>query len=436
MKKLITIIILYVTIFAQGQKIELIESFIGYTNKSEIISFTPNPKLIMSGNYNGGINLWDLEKQILIKTIDAHRAPINNITFHNKKNTFLTCSQDSTVKVWTTYSNRMIDSVQLNQIPTLAIFNEKGNSYIMCTQNGEIIQKTTKKKTIKKIIDINTFIYDAIFSADQQKIITCDQQSIKTIDIASGKIINEIKNPYSSQFLKIDVFSGDTLISWSENGMISYWDLNTNNVLTEIRARNAYNQLLMNDYSEIILSGYYNDRPLVINLKEIQLQEKYTENMIVVNTFLSSLDQKFLVSADMNQKHRLMKLKEVNFTPLAIQERNIQDEKIFEVAARYVLINIWDDERVDGDTISINFNGKWILKDYHLVKDKKTLLLPLKKNQENEIIFHAENLGMQPPNTAAVQLEYDNGVKQEFNMRSDFDANGIIRIIQKDKKNR
>ena len=84
-----------------------------------------------------------------------------------------------------------------------------------------------------------------------------------------------------------------------------------------------------------------------------------------------------------------MKLKEVKFTPLIIQERKIQDEKIIEVSSSYLMINIWDDERVDGDTLSINFNGKWILKNHLLSKDKKTLLLPLKKNQENEIIFHA-----------------------------------------------
>ncbi len=432
MKKLITTILLSASILVNGQKIELVESFIGYTNKSEIISFTPNPKLIMSGNYLGGINLWNLEKQTLIKTIDAHTKPITNITFHNKRNIFLTCSEDSTVKIWNLHSNRIIDSLKLNSIPTLAIFNERGNSYIICTEIGDIIKKQRNKKTGTQITNIGNTIYDAVFSSDQKNIITCDQRSIKKIELSSDKILNEIKNPYSSYFLKIDIFSGDTLISWSENGMISYWDINTNELLTEIRAKNAYNQLLMNDYSEIILSGYYNDRPLVINLKEITLEQKYSQNMIVVNTFMSSLDQKFLVSADMNERHRLMKLKEVNFTPLSIQERNIQDEKTFEVKARYVVINIWDDERVDGDTISINFNGKWILKDYHLIKDKKTLLLPLKKGQENEIIFHAENLGLQPPNTAAVQLEYDNGIKQKFNMRSDFDANGIIRIIQKE----
>ena len=434
MKKIIVIPFLLIIGLINAQKIELIESFIGYTIKSEIISFTPNPKLIMSGDYQGGINLWDLEKQKLIKKIDAHTNSINNITFHQKKDIFLSCSKDSTIKLWSFYSNKMLDSLKINDVPTLVIFHNKGNSYLICTKNGKIIEKNPKRKSVTEIANINNIITDAVFTIDKKRIITCDNQSIKTISLESGEITNEIKNPYSSHFLKVDIYSGDTLISWSENGMISYWDLNNNAVLTEIRAKNAYNQLLMNDYSEIILSGYYNDRPLVINVNEIKLEKKYSENMIVVNTFLSSLDQKFLVTADMNERHRLMKIREVDFTPLVIQERKIQDEKVFEIESRYVIVNIWDDEKIDGDTLSINFNGKWILKDYHLIKEKKTLLLPLKKNQENEIIFHAENLGRQPPNTAAVQLEYDTGIKKEFNMRSDFDANGIIRLIQKDRK--
>ena len=433
MKTLIISIILLISNSIKGQKIELIESFIGYTEKSEIISFTPNPKLIMSGNYQGDVNLWDLEQEKLIRTINAHNQPINNITFHEKKNTFLTCSQDSTIKLWSFYSNKMIDSVKIDNIPTLAFFKGVDNHYFICTENGQILERNIKDKSFSEIININYPINDALFTIDQKNIIICDKESIKTISLKNKNVINEIKNPYSSHFLKIDIYSGDTLISWSENGVISYWDLDKNIPITEIRAKNAYNKLLMNRHSEIILSGYYNDRPLVINLKEIELGKKYSDNMIVVNTFLSSLDQEYLVSADINNRHRLMTIREVDFSPLVIQERKLQDEKIFEISSRYVLIHIWDDERIDGDTLSINFNGKWVLKDYHLIKEEKTILLPLKKNEANEIIFHAENLGSIPPNTAAVRLEYDNGIKREFNMRSDFDANGIIRLIQKDK---
>ena len=49
-----------------SQNIELIESFIGYQEDSEIISFTPNNRIILSGDYNGKLNLWDLNfKQLL-----------------------------------------------------------------------------------------------------------------------------------------------------------------------------------------------------------------------------------------------------------------------------------------------------------------------------------------------------------------------------------
>ena len=430
MKKIALYTFLIFTIYLNGQKIELVESFIGYTNKSEIISFTKNPKLIMSGNYQGGINLWNLEKQSLLKKINAHTAPISHITFHDSKNTFLSASKDSTIKLWSFYSHRLIDSIKINNTPTIVMFNNKGNDYFICTEEGLILEKKTLRKTPEIITNTETAISDAFFDAETNKIITCDQNSIKIISSNTGEILNEIRNPYSSYFVKVNSYSNDTIISWSENGIISYWDLNNKSLISEIRAKNAYNKLLMNNYSETILSGYYNDRPLVINLQEIEINQKYSKNMIVVNTFLSSIDQKFLVTADMNDRHRLMKIKEVDFTPLVIQERKINDEKIFQVKSKYIIVNVWDDEKIDGDTLSINFNGKWILKNYHLAKDKKTLLLPLRENQENELIFHAENLGTEPPNTAAVELEYDNGIRQEFNMRSDFDTNGMIRIIQ------
>ncbi len=430
MKKSILYSLLLFCLFINAQKIELIESFIGYTEKSEIISFTPNPKLIMSGNYNGGVNLWDLKKQKLIKTINAHSLPINNISFHNKKDQFLTCSKDSTIKMWSFYSNRLIDSIKINEHPTLAIFNNNENSYFIFTKKGTVLKKKINHNGTSVIANLNQPISDAILSEDNNSLITCDKVSIKKISLKDGSIINELKNPYSSHFSKIDIYSGDTLISWSENGIISYWDFHEKKVLTEIRAKNAYNKLLMNKHSEIILSGYYNDRPLVINLKEIKLEQKYSDNMIVVNTFLSSTDQRFLISADMHERHRLMKIQEVDFTPLVIQERKLEDEKVFSVSSKYIMINIWDDEKIDGDTLSINFNGKWVLKKHLLSKEEKTILLPLRENQTNEIIFHAENLGEIAPNTAAVRLEYDNGIQKEFNMRSDFDANGIIRIMQ------
>ena len=44
--------------------------------------------LLFSTNIYGEdepVDIWDLEKQKLIRTINAHTKPIQNITFHDKK---------------------------------------------------------------------------------------------------------------------------------------------------------------------------------------------------------------------------------------------------------------------------------------------------------------------------------------------------------------
>ena len=107
-----------------GQRIELIESFIGYQEDSEIITFTPNSRILFSGDYNGNINLWDLERQMLIQTIQAHRSSINSIKFSQKGTLFTTCSNDSVVKVWHFNSNKLIDSIKINSIPRISLFNK------------------------------------------------------------------------------------------------------------------------------------------------------------------------------------------------------------------------------------------------------------------------------------------------------------------------
>ena len=133
-----------------SQNIELIESFIGYQEDSEIISFTPNNRIILSGDYNGNINLWDLKFQTLIKTIEAHKKPINNIKFSENGKKFATCSLDSCVKIWDFNSGKILDSVKLKTIPQIAIFNKKENGYLIFTNDGKILEKRFRSRTITK----------------------------------------------------------------------------------------------------------------------------------------------------------------------------------------------------------------------------------------------------------------------------------------------
>ncbi len=67
------------------------------------------------------------------------------------------------------------------------------------------------------------------------------------------------------------------------------------------------------------------------------------------------------------------------------------------------VIDIWDYGNVDGDKISVTYNGKTMLGDYEITSVKKQLRLPLHPGR-NTIKITAENEGSAPPNTARLLL--------------------------------
>ncbi len=416
-----------------SQNIELIESFIGYQEDSEIISFTPNNRIILSGDYNGNINLWDLKYQTLIKTIKAHKKPINSIKFSENGKKFTTCSMDSSVKVWNFNSGKLIDSIKIKSVPQIALFNQKENGYLIFTEDGDILEKIFRyRKLSKKFSGKNKFL-DAILSHDKKTIISCDEKSLKMKNYQSGDIEWEIPHRRKNIFSKVQIHSKDTLVLWSNNGNINFWKTKTENPLLEINATNLHNRLSINKHCDIIISGYYKDRPFLINLNEIDFSEDYTTNFVIANTFLSSLNKKYLVSSGTERRHRLMEIKKHKFFPISVQKRKVSDKKEFTTNSRYVVLEIWDNAQIDGDTISLNFNGKWVLENYGLVRGKKQVFLKLEDGKSNELIFYAKNLGEIAPNTTAITL-IDKMDKKEFEINSNLDENGKITLISTRKE--
>ena len=128
-----------------------------------------------------------------------------------------------------------------------------------------------------------------------------------------------------------------------------------------------------------------------------------------------------------------MEIKKHKFFPISVQKRTVADKKEFSTNSRYVILEIWDNAQVDGDTVSLNFNGKWVLENYGLVRGKKQIFLKLEEDQPNELIFYAKNLGRISPNTTAITL-IDKNEKKEFEINSNLDENGKITLFKNNNK--
>jgi uncharacterized protein related to proFAR isomerase len=117
------------------------------------------------------------------------------------------------------------------------------------------------------------------------------------------------------------------------------------------------------------------------------------------------------------------------FIPEKVKERTVTKNKIIRVDASIVTLHLYDHMIQDGDVVSINFNGDWILEKEELEKGSKTIKIKLNEEGKNFLLLHAESVGKRPPNTMALSYMYK-GEKKEIILKSDLNTSELIEIIQ------
>jgi hypothetical protein len=108
-------------------------------------------------------------------------------------------------------------------------------------------------------------------------------------------------------------------------------------------------------------------------------------------------------------------------------KRKVVSSKEWTVTNKKITLQIWDNNKEDGDIISLKFNDTWILSNFLLKKEKHTITLELKE-KDNQLLMFAENLGSIPPNTAAISID-DNVLVRTFMLNSDMSKSESVKIF-------
>ncbi len=89
----------------------------------------------------------------------------------------------------------------------------------------------------------------------------------------------------------------------------------------------------------------------------------------------------------------------------ALAQRKNKEQSHITVNTRSINLKVYDNAIVDGDTVSILYNGKMLLTHQLLSEKAIEINLELDPNQtHHEIVLFAENLGSIPPNTALIVI--------------------------------
>lgn len=110
----------------------------------------------------------------------------------------------------------------------------------------------------------------------------------------------------------------------------------------------------------------------------------------------------------------------------ALNERNFTIGPLIEVETDTIMLHLYDNGKMDFDTVSVFFNRQPIAE--HQLLGLTPIVLPIVLAPgENEIALFAENLGEIPPNTALC-IVYAGKQRYDLNLSSSLATNGTIRI--------
>lgn len=115
------------------------------------------------------------------------------------------------------------------------------------------------------------------------------------------------------------------------------------------------------------------------------------------------------------------------------EKRNTDLLKTIEIDNASFTVDLYDNGDIDGDSVSLFFNGKLLLSNKRLGDKALRLKLDVDMDRDiNELIMYAENLGTIPPNTALMVIN-DGDNRYEVRISSDLQKSGVIRFIHKPK---
>jgi hypothetical protein len=117
----------------------------------------------------------------------------------------------------------------------------------------------------------------------------------------------------------------------------------------------------------------------------------------------------------------------------SLSGRKVKKGSTVKVHNEKIKITVYDNNKIDGDSISLYYGDSCIVNNIQLTKKKKTFTITIDKTQPKQLILYANNLGSQPPNTAACII---GDGKNEINvvLSSDLKASDAVMLVYEEEK--
>ncbi|WP_138501766.1 NB-ARC domain-containing protein [Nostoc sp. PA-18-2419] len=199
----------------------------GHTGWVWSVTFSPNGQAIASGSNDQTIKLWDISNGQCFKTLEGHSGGVRSVTFSHNGQVIASGSDDQTVKLWNISTGKCLKTLQEEGCSVWSVaFNPKGDLLASGNDDYKVrLWDINSSSRIHTLEGHTQWVYSVTFSPDGNTLASASHdQTVKLWDINTGKCIKTLQGHTDLVHSVTFSVDGSALVSCGEDQTVRVWD--------------------------------------------------------------------------------------------------------------------------------------------------------------------------------------------------------------------
>ncbi|NJN92350.1 MAG: AAA family ATPase, partial [Leptolyngbyaceae cyanobacterium SL_5_14] len=216
----------------------------GHTDRVKDVSFSPNAEILATGSWDNTIRLWNLDG-LFSKTLEGHSDRVVDVTFSPDGQMIISGSWDKTARLWN-LKDALPQILQHNGLVNGAVFSPDNQLIITVgadsvTVDGIITIWNRNGNQLKTFKGHNAYIRDVDFSPDSQFFATAGGELDPTVKLwnRDGQLIKTLQGHADAVYGVSFSPNGEIIASSSKDNTVKLWNRD-GQLLTTLEGHNGW----------------------------------------------------------------------------------------------------------------------------------------------------------------------------------------------------